>query len=305
MASTSGRHFSLTYWSITSRTASCLTLYLLRSNATWQWFKMCASVCLSPHNLQWLDKPSLHLHIARFALCGRVSWAAFKANLRASGGSFCTVSDHRVAASLSISRCSSPWWGRLRECSRHSSISADFTASLALLIKVCYYHFLYIALAWTAGSAPSQSAAWPHAGWQSPVRWWAGRHDSHASSYRVVRLLVDLGLHSSWAGTVLLDPLSVLDLTTSSGSSGLQACVDPCYGQVRDTQVTQHSGANGGLVKKKLLMSGDRDCIHLLKKWGKVWLEMLSWLLSVLNVASYSGHVSLLPHGLGMRLLNV
>ena len=27
---------------------------------------------------------------------------------------------------------------------------------------------------------------------------------THASSYRVVRLLVDLGLHSSWASTVLL-----------------------------------------------------------------------------------------------------
>ena len=27
-----------------------------------------------------------------------------------------------------------------------------------------------------------------------------------------------------------------------------------------------HSGAYGCLVKKKLLMSGDRDCIHFLKK---------------------------------------
>ena len=61
-------------------------------------------------------------------------------------------------------------------------------------------------------------------------------------SYRVVRLLVDLGLHSSWAGTVSLDSLSMLDLTTSSGCSGLQACVDPHYGQVRNTQVPQHSG---------------------------------------------------------------
>ena len=98
--------------------------------------KMCASVCLPPHNLQWLDKPSLRLHIARFALCGRVSWAAFKANLRASGGNYCMVSDYRVAASLSISQCSSPWRGRLRECSSRSPISADFTAFLALLIKV-------------------------------------------------------------------------------------------------------------------------------------------------------------------------
>ena len=83
-----------------SQTDLSLQGYYIVPNATWQWFKMCVSVCLSPHNLQWLDKPWLRLRIARLALCGRVSWAAFKANLRAFGGNFCTVSDHRVAASF-------------------------------------------------------------------------------------------------------------------------------------------------------------------------------------------------------------
>ena len=139
------------------------------SNANWQWFKTYASFCLSPHNLQWLDKPSLLLYIARFALCGIVSWNAFKANLRASGGSFCKVSDHRVAAYLSISQCRSPWWGRLWECSRHSATSADFTASLALLIKVFllaggYHHLtvsINLALCWSCScSICSLATCW-------------------------------------------------------------------------------------------------------------------------------------------------
>ena len=54
------------------------------------------------------------------------------------------------------------------------------------------------------------------------MKWWT---DSHISSFSVVSLPVDPGLHSSWAGRVLLDLLSMLDQTTSS-SSGLQAFVD-------------------------------------------------------------------------------
>ena len=51
--------------------------------------EQCERVCLSLQSLHWLDRPSFLLQTERLALCGRVSWAIFKANLRQSGGSCC------------------------------------------------------------------------------------------------------------------------------------------------------------------------------------------------------------------------
>ena len=53
---------------------------VVSSRATGQSLRTCSSVCLFPHNLQLLEKPSDLLHRARLELCGRVSVAAFRAN---------------------------------------------------------------------------------------------------------------------------------------------------------------------------------------------------------------------------------
>ena len=93
MISKDSGKWSLTKSTITSSTLSCLVLYLHSSSATSQWFR----ACLSPQSLHWLDRPSFLLQTERLALGGRVSWVTFKANLRQSGGSCCTVSDHKAA----------------------------------------------------------------------------------------------------------------------------------------------------------------------------------------------------------------
>ena len=135
--------------------------------------------------------------------------------MRASGGSFCTVSDHRVAASSTISQCSSPWQGRLQEGSSHSVTSTDFTAFLALLITFQTVSIgLNVALYWSCSFSIYSLATCCVMGSRKVLSW------LHASSYRGVRLLVDLGFRFSWAGRFLLDPLSMLEQTSSG--SGLQ-----------------------------------------------------------------------------------
>ena len=123
---------SFTKSAINISTTSCLALYLLRSSATLQWFKTCESVCRSLQSLHWSERPSLLLQIAKLALWGSVSWAAFRANFRHAGGKCCTVSDHRVAASSSTRWCSSPWVARLLAWCSLSSTSDVFTVLFVL-----------------------------------------------------------------------------------------------------------------------------------------------------------------------------
>ena len=92
MASTSGGHFSLTNYPVTSKTALWAALYLLRSNATWQWFRICASVFFPPQLIVFRQTVTLPPH----SYVCIVQQRMFKVNFRASRGSLCTFIDHRV-----------------------------------------------------------------------------------------------------------------------------------------------------------------------------------------------------------------
>ena len=76
---------------MTFRTTSCHSLYRRMLSALGQLLWTRSSVCLSPQSWHQLDRPSLFLHTARFALCGSLSCTAFMANFNSSGGSFCTT----------------------------------------------------------------------------------------------------------------------------------------------------------------------------------------------------------------------
>jgi len=89
--------FSLTTSSLTFKSASCIS---------------CISGIQVPHDngsgFAWGSASPHSVYT-----CLTPQNCKFWANLMPSGGSFCTVSDHRVAASTSTSQWTSPWWSRL------------------------------------------------------------------------------------------------------------------------------------------------------------------------------------------------
>ena len=255
MTSTSGGQFSLTNWSITSRTESCPTWYLLRSNSTWQWFKTFASVYLSPHNLQWLDEPSLHLHIARFALCGRVSWGASKQIWGLLELAFAWSLTTRWQHSFPSADCSSPWlWFHCFLSSSHRGIPAIMIflyckrwLELASLLVLFSFSICSLATCWATGSCKVMS-----------LQTWL----TCIFLYGVVRLLVDLGFHSS------LDPLSLL--------------TSPLLQVVGRLNITW--GHMAPLYRRSFGMHPPSQ---------QLWLEIFFWLLSVfgnLDVRSKEFH---------------
>ena len=75
-----GTHLLWRLSTITCRISSWRRLKRHNSNATLQWFRTWCIVCRSFHSLHWAERLVSFLYRARFALCGRVSWVALRAN---------------------------------------------------------------------------------------------------------------------------------------------------------------------------------------------------------------------------------
>ena len=114
------------------RILSWRSLYLLRCSAVLHALRTWRRIWCSPQRGHRGVDFFFHRH--KFELCGRVSWEAFNANLKGSGGRDTRASAHALAEVGVAVRFNSPCRGKLRRWSRRvvTSSSLHFLLTAAL-----------------------------------------------------------------------------------------------------------------------------------------------------------------------------